>query len=845
MIQSIEKGRKDDGNRSIADKIIKRFHDIEMTAENNHGRWAWELLQNAKDCVAENNRKISVEIELSEGCVVFRHNGTHFTEKDIRGLINQISSKEVEEGEESKQTGKFGTGFLTTHLLSKIIQVESIVETVDAEFFRFAFPLDRNGKTTFQLVPKIENAWIAFHKSTEGNQIDDYDEDDFNTLFTYNLETEEQQYIARIGVNEFSRLIPFVLAFIPTIESVKIIDNIKNSETKFENNNEPKDEILLSINKTENKKKSKIKLLFAKDDDVAIASIVEPNETGYKIQNLKDFPKLFCDFPLIGTENFHFPMIVNSFYFNPLIERDGVWLKGDGKKEVEENRELLEKAVSLYKQLLEKITALDFCEYHNICLSKVPNTNEKYFDEKWYKNNIQKLLREIILKSDVIETVKGDKVAIDKGKGTVNFPNAEKKIDREKIWQLCNIGDFFILPKKEHIHFWYDLIWDNNYYCDEYTILLFIQTRKNIEKLQESLGDIEVLEWLNDVFAFTLNYRDSYKIFDLCSVIPNQEGVFKKRLELSKDKIENETLKQIASLLDYNYYEDLIHKDIFFEDSYSTTTKQDVAIQITSLIKDKDRNSLISADYILAIRKLTEWFENNPEKGKTLFTELYKKKEKLFVDTIDDKENLYRVLTSKTPLSKLAEIAKAIENDPEILNIIARRQREQEEEKERNELGEQVEKVLAEVLEQHDFEVKKEIFGKDLVITLKKNNAKYYIEVKSTSRESYVSMTPYQVKTSVAYSDNYALCVVHKNGSVVNEDYIKNNAKFVIDIGDKLHSKFDEVSEFETNKTEIANTHEDIDLFYENNLEYKYKISSNIWTRGQNFWDFIEHINDL
>ena len=47
MIESIEQGRKEDGNRSIADKIIKRLHDLEMNVDNNNGRWVWELLQNA------------------------------------------------------------------------------------------------------------------------------------------------------------------------------------------------------------------------------------------------------------------------------------------------------------------------------------------------------------------------------------------------------------------------------------------------------------------------------------------------------------------------------------------------------------------------------------------------------------------------------------------------------------------------------------------------------------------------------------------------------------------------------------------------------------------------------
>jgi hypothetical protein len=44
MIQSIEEGRKEDGSRSTAGKILKRLHDLEKTVDTNRGRWAWELL---------------------------------------------------------------------------------------------------------------------------------------------------------------------------------------------------------------------------------------------------------------------------------------------------------------------------------------------------------------------------------------------------------------------------------------------------------------------------------------------------------------------------------------------------------------------------------------------------------------------------------------------------------------------------------------------------------------------------------------------------------------------------------------------------------------------------------
>jgi hypothetical protein len=96
LIESLEEGRKEDGNLSIADKIIKKLKESKMTISNNYGRWAWELLQNAKDSVADTDRKVNVVLDYTKDKVIFAHTGNYFTEKDIRGLINQITSKEVE-----------------------------------------------------------------------------------------------------------------------------------------------------------------------------------------------------------------------------------------------------------------------------------------------------------------------------------------------------------------------------------------------------------------------------------------------------------------------------------------------------------------------------------------------------------------------------------------------------------------------------------------------------------------------------------------------------------------------------------------------------------------------------
>lgn len=211
MTNSIEEGFKNARIRAIADEIKTRLHDLDKTVDDNKGRRAWELLQNAKDSVAVLNRKVSVQITLNKHKIEFSHNGKHFDEQDIVGIINQISSKEVAEGKRSQRTGKFGTGFLTTHLLSKVIQIKGIFETKEGKLSRFNFELDRKGTTTDIIIPKIEKARKDFLSSLKGNEITTYNELEFNTSFCYKLDTSDKREIAEVGLDQFSKLIPLVL----------------------------------------------------------------------------------------------------------------------------------------------------------------------------------------------------------------------------------------------------------------------------------------------------------------------------------------------------------------------------------------------------------------------------------------------------------------------------------------------------------------------------------------------------------------------------------------------------------------------------------------------------------
>jgi hypothetical protein len=661
MIKSIENGRKEDGNRSIADKIIKRLHDLEKTVQNNHGRWAWELLQNAKDSVAETNRKVSVRIKCSSEELEFSHNGNHFTEKDIRGLINQISSKEVDEGEVSKRTGRFGTGFLTTHLLSKEVFIEGIVETADEALYKFGFPLDRNGKTTGLLIPKIETAWSAFHESTEDGEIDEYDEGEFNTSFTYSLDTDEQKEIAQIGVDKFSALIPYVLSFIPEIHSVEIIDKIKKNKVEFKNNPEIVDGFK-KITKTQDGNSTVIRMLFATNGPVSIAARAVKKSNTFELQSVEKVPKLFCDFPLIGTEEFHFPIVVNSFFFNPQTERNGVWLKGDNDPEVQENKKILEQALSLYQDLMDELDCTSYKNIFYIANSKMPSTDESYFDKDWYVKTIQKPLREFLLKREIVETEDGTGKKLEDSW----FPSRSYKRDvKESLWQYT----FDMFPaavcKKDNLHHWVDITWDDTNKITFAEIASDIAKKETITKLSEELqkDEASTFDWLNEVGQFIMDDELNLQLFEKYAIIPNQNGKFLPKSKLYLDEINDPDLREILQLLGEDWNNILLHEEINFG-KFVSKKKSEIALKINEKLKSPKAKD---QDFNKAISLLSEWFDNNPEEGKEFFSETYRRRAELFMNTIEDKESLYRVMRSKTDLSKVAE---AIEANPRLFETI-------------------------------------------------------------------------------------------------------------------------------------------------------------------------------
>jgi hypothetical protein len=162
-------------------------------------------------------------------------------------------------------------------------------------------------------------------------------------------------------------LLPFVLCFNERIKKITINNEVSDSimTTTYEISGEKKslsDKMnLFQLNVSKNDTLNYI--LLAENEDIQLACTYE-NPTGsennifinlnelYNLKTKKKIPFLFSSFPLIGSEEFTFPMLINSKKFKPKETRDSISLKNNDNG----NQTIIESATALYKSVLANIS---------------------------------------------------------------------------------------------------------------------------------------------------------------------------------------------------------------------------------------------------------------------------------------------------------------------------------------------------------------------------------------------------------------------------------------------------------------------------------------------------------
>jgi len=562
-----------------ADKIKQILSKILNDPSQSSKRWIWELMQNAKD-LSNKFKEVSVKIEISENELVFRHNGNPFKIANITGLIQQVSSKDSGNTDEDV-TGKFGTGFIATHLLSDIITVNGIVE--HKQMHRdFEVVLDRSGRKSEDLLPKIEIALEKIRKINENPEFtirENYDqnrkENDFDTYFTYPLINDEKIKAAKDGLADLKNTLPITLVNIPKIKSVTIVDKTSSNQVEYKREDISDDGQI---------RKTKIKLseddtrcfLTYYTEELSLSVEVNSFEELGLIEHFGKTPNLYRDFPLIGSDKFYFPFLFNGFKLHPSEDRDGIPIHSESAPDHIENRELVEKAfiaAQLFTNYLisQKAKNLYVCTF-----CRLPNEKWQEFSRDWYIK-LQKDYRDFIIDKTIVETDGNPTEVLSSCVIPIYGETDATKLLFFDLVQLFKGQNK--MPQKGLLISWVKAIgpidevdtWKTDLRYTLETFLAELETIGNIGALAKKLeNNIDPLTWLNKVYKFLIENKET-DCFSKFAIIPAQNDIFNKlapdtlHLEDTEAVISDEFLNILNDLND-NWRDKLIHREVKLPD---------------------------------------------------------------------------------------------------------------------------------------------------------------------------------------------------------------------------------------------------------------------------------------
>ena len=560
-------------------------------------RWGFELIQNARDTIINiPGRKVSITIIYEpHKHLIFRHNGEDFTFDSLLGLLFKMS-----EGKEKgqKTIGRFGTGFMSTHILNKVVELQGNLLKKDGKRNKFWVQIDRRGSGSNELIEHAENMTKSLKESFEETI-------DF-TEFKYSIENENVDEIIKIGLECIHQNLPTTLISCPEIEQVKVINNNKEIVYKYNSNDR-------SIYKKvdDGSESGRYFLVAQSNQPNAIFSQfkVQPNLQLSIIDTLEiennsikksESESLFCSFPLIGSKKmFEFTITINSPNFEPSTERNKIFLNKKENQSITEssvNKEILEQSVNLFKNIVDQcinaqLNNLFFLA--NGLLFKNPNLFNESFDREWYTNTFIDRMHKVLENSRIVKTIDDEKTFLKDAYFPIYEENSNKE-QREMYHKLlCHK-----YPNKtvtfEESESWRNRLWESP---NLITIERLVSDEEalGIEK-EEGKKKIEKDEWeyLNLLLEYTKKYKP--KLLSDHSIIPDMN---EKRHKISDKFYESKSVHpdmlEILESIHHPWKTEHMHNNIDKIQIPEHFMKDAIQACIESFEKDPELSFIISS----------------------------------------------------------------------------------------------------------------------------------------------------------------------------------------------------------------------------------------------------------
>jgi hypothetical protein len=324
-------------HKAIALRIRTKVRDARNDPDTAARRWPFELIQNAHDAGAREGRDgIALSFGLAEGVLRFEHDAAPFTMDEFAALLTGGSSKDFMSTE---TTGRFGTGFLVTHVLSERVRVSGIL-AVDEQHRGFEVDLYRPNDEELLLENVKESQSSLMHTRL----VDELDAE-VTAAFEYVVDDEK---IAVVGLEALEHALPHLFATCRKLREITIqyedrettwrkLDSTRSFSTDGIRINE------LKISREDDSAQADWRVLRAASGLLARGRLVvalRKEDDAWMVCKPGNLPSVFRQLPLLG---------------GPVLPG---WVVIDGEFEVEQERRSIHVAGDAARPLREAFAAL-------------------------------------------------------------------------------------------------------------------------------------------------------------------------------------------------------------------------------------------------------------------------------------------------------------------------------------------------------------------------------------------------------------------------------------------------------------------------------------------------------
>jgi len=588
--------------RATAQTVFDNLTKIENEPHLFRNRWLWELFQNAVD--ASDGKTVRTRIEFGDD-FVFSHDGAPFSVEEAVQLILHGSTKRLQAG----KIGKFGTGFLTTHLLSKDVDVVGMLR----EGPTFSFRLDRNAASARDLEAKMTAAKDQLKKTSTSALTPPRG---FTTSFRFHLSQSSKRELADAALETLEKTLPYVLAFIDSIHSVEVVRQGRVQTWKRGSITEIADQVQkIEITQESGTTSRQFQVIMAKGPDCAAALGLEPVEGGHSLSGTADLPKLFAIFPLAGTEDLPLPVVVNSGAFEATEERDGIWLAAITPQS-SVNRKLMVAALALTQTLTNVAVENGWGSlYQAARAGLVPQ--KAWLDSGWIADQIWSHSIEPARELPIVKTASGTLVA--PRKALIPYspkPEVLAEISRlsAALYRELTPEAGICEPWAKTLEGWTALRGMETEQFPEALTLTRLAERVSgllsLDRLQDALheegaaGAIRALDALLQVAA-----REDEVILSRLPLLPDQNGKFRTRNEIRRDDGIDETLKDVSRDLGIDERYKLLASEMNpkLQELLEPRDPNQLVVELVDAIRSQSRMNPVSESYQRASIVLLGW----------------------------------------------------------------------------------------------------------------------------------------------------------------------------------------------------------------------------------------------